>query len=80
MARSSTAPACAAKLGRSRARTTTSTAAMAIDAPMTANRPVSPVRRPVTNNGTAAIAGRTSFVPTVTMPLAATETVAIVVA
>ena len=52
---------------------------MAIDAPMIANRPVSPVRRPVTNNGTAAIAGRTSFVPTVTMPLAATETVAIVV-
>ena len=36
---------------------------------------MSPVSSPAKNSGMAATAGSTSFVPTVTIPLAATETV-----
>ena len=50
-------------------------AARAMVAPITANRPASPLSWPEKNSGMAATAGSTSFVPTVTMPLAATETV-----
>ena len=48
---------------------------MAMDAPMTAKRPVSPVSSAGEEQGDRGDRRSTSFVPTVTMPLAATETV-----
>ncbi len=79
MTRSARSPTRIANAGFHRANPTMRTTAMAMVAPMSAKRPVSPVSRPVMNSGTAATAGSTSFVPTVTMPLAATDTVETVV-
>jgi hypothetical protein len=75
MTRSAMSPALAANAGFSRVSTTITTTMMAMVAPMTPKRPVSPVSCPVKKSGTMATAGSTNFVPTVTMPLAATDTV-----